>query len=44
MRNPSPAPNEYTLPSGIGPSYIYNSNGAFSVRGRTLEPRKNPAK
>jgi hypothetical protein len=44
MRNPSPGPNEYSLPSGIGPSYVYHSNGAFSVRGRTLDPIRNPAK
>lgn len=44
IRNPSPGPNEYNLPSALGPSHVFHSNGVFSVRGRTLEPTKNPAK
>ena len=33
-RYPSPAPNEYTLPSALGPSPVYHSSGEFSLRPR----------
>ena len=33
-RYPSPAPNEYNLPSALGPSPVYPSSGEFSLRPR----------
>lgn len=40
-RYPSPAPNEYSLPTSLGPSPVYASNGAFSMRPRL--PRADAA-